>query len=56
MHLFVRSRLPLQSLVNAVSAEVRALDPSLPLAGVKTMETPAKRATRVDAVVALRSE
>ena len=39
MHLFVRSRLPLQSLVNSLSGEVRALDPTLPLAGVKTMET-----------------
>jgi putative ABC transport system permease protein len=39
MELFVRSRLPLKSLVGAIASEVRALDPNLPLAQVKTMET-----------------
>jgi putative ABC transport system permease protein len=38
MQLFVRSRLPPESLVNAISLEVRALDPTLPLAEIKTME------------------
>ena len=39
MLLFVRSTLPLQSLVAAISAEVHALDPNLPLADIKMMET-----------------
>ena len=39
MHLFVRSRLPPESLVNAILREVRDLDPTLPLAEIKTMET-----------------
>jgi predicted permease len=37
MELFVRSGLPPQSLAAAIAREVRALDPSLPLADVKTM-------------------
>lgn len=37
--LFVRSTLPLQSVVAAIGAEVRGLDPNLPLAEIKTMET-----------------
>jgi putative ABC transport system permease protein len=39
MLLFVRSTQPVQSLVAAIAAEVRALDPNLPLAEIKTMET-----------------
>jgi putative ABC transport system permease protein len=38
MQLFVRSGLPHEAVANAVSREVRALDPTLPLAEVKTME------------------
>ena len=39
MLLFVRSTQPVQSVVGAIAGEVRALDPNLPLAEVKTMET-----------------
>jgi putative ABC transport system permease protein len=38
MQLFVRSRLPLQSLVPAITNEVHALDPTLPLSEIKTMD------------------
>jgi predicted permease len=38
MQLFVESRLPAEGLANAISREVRALDPTLPLAEIKTME------------------
>jgi putative ABC transport system permease protein len=38
MQLFVRSRLPPEAVANAISREVRLLDPTLPLAEVKTME------------------
>jgi predicted permease len=39
MLLFVRSTQPIQSVVAAIEPEVRALDPNLPLAEIKTMET-----------------
>jgi predicted permease len=39
MLLFVRSTQPVQSLAAAIAAEVRGLDPNLPLAEIKTMET-----------------
>jgi predicted lysophospholipase L1 biosynthesis ABC-type transport system permease subunit len=39
MLLFVRSSLPVRNVVSAIAAEVRALDPNLPLAEIKTMET-----------------
>jgi predicted permease len=39
MLLFVRSAQPVQGLAAAIEAEVRALDPNLPLAEIKTMET-----------------
>jgi predicted permease len=38
MRLFVRSRLDTTALVAGVSREVRALDPNLPIAEIKTME------------------
>lgn len=38
MQLFIRSRLPADAVANAVLGEVRALDPTLPLAEVKTLE------------------
>ena len=38
MRLFVRSRLETQSLMGAMTREVRALDPNLPLSEIKTME------------------
>jgi putative ABC transport system permease protein len=38
MIMFVRSRLPLESLVPAIAGEVRALDPTLPLSAIKTMD------------------
>ena len=38
MRVFVRSSLDSASLVPAIAREVRALDPNLPLIGIKTME------------------
>ncbi|HEX5049309.1 MAG TPA: ABC transporter permease [Gammaproteobacteria bacterium] len=38
MIMFVRSRLPLESLVPAIAGEARALDPTLPLSAIKTMD------------------
>ncbi len=38
MQLLVRSRLPPESIANAISREVRGLDPALPLAAIKTMD------------------
>jgi predicted permease len=38
MRLFIRSRLDTRTLVSAVTREVRALDPNLPLSDIKSME------------------
>jgi putative ABC transport system permease protein len=45
MQLFVRSRLPPESLANAISREVHALDSTLPLAEIKTMKARVDDAT-----------